>query len=248
MKYYKFTKKDRLGIYQTGYQYPTPGQWTEPVKPVLCEAGYHVCSPDHLFNVCSPDHLFNWKYESLWEVDVKGEAVHGDDKSFFEQIRLVRQIESWNTKTLRLYAADVAEDVLEFFESQYPDDDRPRRAILAARDYADGLISGEQLQKAARAAAYASAAAADAYFAATDAAVAYASAAVAAKSAAYAAAYDAAYVGAAAAAAAHAAAAAAYASAAAADDYDAAAVYDNERKQALDKYKSWLLERLGIEK
>jgi hypothetical protein len=217
MKYYKFTKKDRLGIYQTGYQYPTPGQWTEPVKPVLCEAGYHVCSLDY---------LFNWKDECLWEVEVRGEAVHGDDKSAFEQIRLVRQIEAWNPKTLRLYAADVAEDVLELFEQKYPDDDRPRKAIQAVRDYANGLISSVKLYDAYVAAAYA-AESAD-YYAAVYAAEAAASAADIAYAADYAA--DAAYV------------AAEYAAASA---YAAYAAYTKE--QALEKYHKWLLERLGIE-
>jgi hypothetical protein len=211
MKYYKFTKKDRRGTHQTGYQYPTPGEWTAPVRPALCEAGYHVCNAKH---------LLGWRDECLWEVEVKGESVRGYHKSVFEQIRLVRQIETWNPKNLRLYAADVAEDVLEFFESQYPDDDRPRRAILAARDYVNGLISGEQLSAAARSAAYA---AAD----------------TAARAAAYAAAYDAASATYSAYAAAYDAASATYSA------YSAYVVYTKE--QALSKYNRWLLERLGIE-
>jgi hypothetical protein len=191
VKYYKFTKKDRRGTHRTSYQYPEPGEWTSPVKPVLCEAGYHVCTAEH---------LLGWRDECLWEVDVKGEAVHGYAKSAFEQIRLVRQIETWNPKVLRLYAADVAEDVLEFFEQKYPDDDRPRLAIQAARDYADGLIGQEQLYADERASVRAADAAARA-----------------------------------------AADVAAYAAAESATDYAAA------WKQALDKYNSWLLERLGIE-
>ena len=34
----------------------------------------------------------------------------------------------------RLFAADCAESVLHLFEAEYPDDDRPRRAIAVARD------------------------------------------------------------------------------------------------------------------
>lgn len=48
----------------------------------------------------------------------------------------------------RHIAADFAESVLHIYESDYPNDNRPRLAIQAARDYADGKIDD-----AARAAA-----------------------------------------------------------------------------------------------
>jgi hypothetical protein len=63
----------------------------------------------------------------------------------------------------RMFNADVAESVLHLFESKYSDDDRPRKAIEAARD--------KSKSDAADAAAYAAAAAAyDAAAAAYDAA------------------------------------------------------------------------------
>ena len=55
-------------------------------------------------------------------------------------------------KEIRLFAADCAELVLPIYEKQYPDDDRPRKAIGAARNYANGIINA-----AARAAAWAAA-------------------------------------------------------------------------------------------
>ena len=55
-------------------------------------------------------------------------------------------------KELRLFAADCAEMVLPIYENQYPNDDRPRKAIQAARDYANGLITAAACA-AARAAA-----------------------------------------------------------------------------------------------
>jgi hypothetical protein len=55
-------------------------------------------------------------------------------------------------KEMRLFAADCAELVLPIYEKRYPDDNRPRFAIQAARDYANGLITIEELA-AARAAA-----------------------------------------------------------------------------------------------
>ena len=56
-------------------------------------------------------------------------------------------------KEIRLFAADCADMVLHIYEKQYPNDDRPRKAIQAVRDYANGLISAEELA-AARAAAW----------------------------------------------------------------------------------------------
>jgi len=52
----------------------------------------------------------------------------------------------------RLIAADFAEHVLPLFEAEYPDDDRPRKAIDAARSYARGEITKEQLDAAGAAA------------------------------------------------------------------------------------------------
>jgi hypothetical protein len=122
----------------------------------------------------------------------------------------------------RLLACDFAEHVLHLFENQYPDDDRPRKAIIAARDSADAEAAAS-----AYVAAYAAARAADAGraadAAARDAADAAADAAYAARAA------RAAYAAYAAANAAYAAAYTAYAAAytAAADAYTAAdAAYD----------------------
>jgi hypothetical protein len=53
-------------------------------------------------------------------------------------------------------AADFAESVLYIFEKEYPNDNRPRLSIQAARDYADGKINKEELD-AARSAASAAA-------------------------------------------------------------------------------------------
>lgn len=40
-------------------------------------------------------------------------------------------------KTLAIWAADCAERVLPYFEEKFPDDDRPRKAIDAARKWAE---------------------------------------------------------------------------------------------------------------
>ena len=65
-------------------------------------------------------------------------------------------IEPDREKIARLFACDCAESVLPIFESEKPDDPRPRKAIQTARDYAVGLATQEQVD-AARAAAWAAA-------------------------------------------------------------------------------------------
>lgn len=51
-------------------------------------------------------------------------------------------------KEIRLMAADFTESVLHIFEKEYQNDDRPRKAIQASRDYAYGLISMDELNAA----------------------------------------------------------------------------------------------------
>ena len=72
-------------------------------------------------------------------------------------------------KEIRLFAADCEELVLPIYEKKYPDDNRPHLAIKAARDYANGLITLEELS-AARAVCDAARAARDAARAAREAA------------------------------------------------------------------------------
>ena len=49
---------------------------------------------------------------------------------------------------LRLFACDCAERVLHLYESQYPGDERPRRAIQTARDHARGQATAAELRSA----------------------------------------------------------------------------------------------------
>jgi hypothetical protein len=106
------------------------------------------------------------------------ELTHDDKKWVF-----VRSIDK---SKLRLVAADFAERVLHIYENKYPTDDRPRKAIEAARS-GDAAAAAYAAADAAYAAAYAAYAAAYAADAAADAAYAAAYAADAAANAAYAA-------------------------------------------------------------
>jgi hypothetical protein len=146
------------------------GKWMpkiDNIKP--CQRGYH-------FVMLSQ--LPQWLGPTLYELEVRGEVINLSDKSVAQQARLIRKVDTWNDKTLRLFAADCAEHVLGLYESKYPNDTRPRNAIQAARDFANGRISLDELNAAAYA-AYANAAAAYAANAA-NAAAAYAAYAAAA--------------------------------------------------------------------
>jgi hypothetical protein len=176
------------------------------------------------------DHYKDWSGTLEQFLDLEG-LTHEDKKWVF-----VRSIDKDN---LRFVAADLAERVLYIYENKYPSDDRPRKAIKAARSG-----SADAAYAAARAAAdaYAAADAADAAYAAARAAAdaadaAYAAAraaAYAARAAAYAA--YAAYADAAYAAYAARAADAAYADAAYADATAARLDEENAQLEIMKKY------------
>ena len=128
-------------------------------------------------------HYKDWR-GTLEEFLDLAELTHDDKKWVF--------VRSISKDKLRLVAADFAERVLHIFESKYPNDYRPRKAIEAARDGDKGATAADAAYAAAcatayaaaRAAAYAArAAAAYAADARADAAAAYAARAAAARAA-----------------------------------------------------------------
>ena len=130
-----------------------PGGWMPKIKDIVpCKRGYHLCRSED---------LIQWLNVEIYEAEGRGKSIRDKDKDVFEQAQLIRKIESWNEKTARLFAADCAEHVLPIFEKTFPDDKRPREAIQAARDFANGKIS-VAAWAAARAAARAAGAAAGA--------------------------------------------------------------------------------------
>ena len=155
MTYYKVLAADGVSSYHGGLgKWFIPkgkriGKWMPAIKDIRpCERGYHFVNIEQ---------LPQWLGPTLYEIEVRGQIIHQADKSVAEQARLIRKVETWNDKTLRLYAADCAERVLGLYEKQYPKDDRPRKAIQAARDFANGLITKDAAAKAATNAAYAAA-------------------------------------------------------------------------------------------
>jgi hypothetical protein len=155
----------------------------------VCNSGYHLVVISSL-----PE----WLREDCTIYLAEGRGPSDSDhkgKTAYAQARLLKRL-YLSERDMRLFAADCAEHVLDNWTKRYSSDDRVAKAIQAARDYANGVITKRQMQDAAAASSAASAAySASAYAAASSAAYsAYASAAAyaAASSSAYSAAYAAA--------------------------------------------------------
>ena len=170
----------------------TKGRYRSVKGPVVaCSNGLHFCTIEQ---------LPKWLGPEVWEFEPVGDILDAGDKLVCAKGRITRKVETWNETTARLFAADCAEHVLPLFEKYRPDDDRPRKAIEAARAFASGQITRSEMAAAGAAAGAAArdaawAAARDAARAAAGAAAgaaAWAAARDAARAAAWAAARDAA--------------------------------------------------------
>lgn len=64
----------------------------------------------------------------------------------------MKKVDDKEHKLLALWAADCAEHVLPLFEDYYPEDDRPRQAIAAARAWVLGNLKITEARKFALAA------------------------------------------------------------------------------------------------
>ncbi len=82
----------------------------------------------------------------------KESSYTGSRDPRFVTVRRGGTLEDAQHRLLAAWAADCAEHVLHYFTSQYPNDDRPRRAIEQARAWSRGEISMTQAREAAYAA------------------------------------------------------------------------------------------------
>src|SRR5574343_380586 len=198
-----------------GFQWEI-GKWETTECERLCEG----------FN-CSNRIMDAMRYvsgEILAEVESSGKCFEDDSKSTHEKMRIVN---AWNWRKedsveLAIYAAEM---VIHIFEDKNPSDDRPRKAIEAAKSWLAGKSNAAAYDSTSNAA----------YDSTSNAA-------------ANAAAYAAAYANAAANAAASAANAAAYSAYAAAADKsvtDKIESWLRERVKKLKKYKGGTIEARG---
>jgi hypothetical protein len=133
---YKFLN-GREATHVPGYRYRF-GVWREVSGPLVpCVNGLHLLRPEHLSRWCARD-LFVAEY--AYPPDAGENWIEQPDKIVVRKARIVEHLKGWNERTARLAATDFAEAVLPIFEARHPTDDRPRLAIQAARDYANGLI------------------------------------------------------------------------------------------------------------
>jgi hypothetical protein len=119
--------RDGLKSNYDGHQW-TIGKWQKTECLELC----------HGFN-CSRRIIDAMAYvqgEILAEVEVQGQHFDGNDKSTHEDMRIIRAWK-WTKNDSVAVSIFAAEMVLENFEKVYPDDDRPRKAIEAAKNYLD---------------------------------------------------------------------------------------------------------------
>jgi uncharacterized protein with ATP-grasp and redox domains len=133
--------------------------WRKETEINICNSGFHASQ--------TPLQALGYVHgEILSEVEVRGKSIIQDDKECWSEMRIVKAYH-WTKEDSVELAIFSAELVIDIFEKKYPKDDRPRKAIEAARKYLEAVKS-EDKDSVARAAdaAYAADAAADAAYAA----------------------------------------------------------------------------------
>jgi len=119
----------------------------------MCNSGFH----------CSKGIYQAFSYvqgEILTQVEVKGKSIIQDDKEVWEKMRIIKSWR-WTKKDSVLFAICAARLVLKNFEKEYPNDNRPRKAIEAAEKYIKNpTVKNKNTARSARSAAWSAASAA----------------------------------------------------------------------------------------
>src|SRR5512139_3984319 len=122
-----------------------PGKWMPKIENIsVCQRGYHLISARAIVDWLPHDPLT----ALLCEAEGRGARDNEGEKIAFAQARILKVIGLLDEVSMHLAAADIAERVLPIFSKMRPDDDRPAKAIQAARDFALG-----KMRNAARSAA-----------------------------------------------------------------------------------------------
>ena len=102
------------------------GEWNHVDGEIdCCNNGFHASKTIY--------HAFSYVLGSvLAKVEVKGKHDDEDDKSAYSDMRIIEAYK-WTKKDSVALSIFAAEMCLKEFEKLYPDDDRPRKAIDAAR-------------------------------------------------------------------------------------------------------------------
>lgn len=112
-KLYKFLREDGSPTHAPNtFKWPLPtknrpGKWVSVEGELIpCENGLHLVRFSG---------LLEWADHTLYEAEGGKEFVEKDKKVLvFRRARLVRKIDAWNEKDLRLFARDCAERALRY--------------------------------------------------------------------------------------------------------------------------------------
>ncbi len=151
--YYKFTATDGKAPYGLGKI--SKGEWMPSVqKLVPCLSGYHVLCPES---------LIHWINKELYRVEVRGDYIwkNGGFVLVVESYRTHSRVEQWSEKNCRLLGAYFAQWAVDRYwayaltidrDMSDIEDTRPQNAINAAKAYAHGEITIDELAAAQEAA------------------------------------------------------------------------------------------------
>lgn len=123
-----------------------PGEWV--VVQGQLQIDKNSLFGDHGIHLASKAWITRYLCDELYEAEQVGEALREGRYFVARKVRLLRQLANWNARTGRLFACDCAQHVLRHFESQRPNDKRPREAIEVARRFANGQASEEEMETA----------------------------------------------------------------------------------------------------
>jgi len=102
------------------------GKWYETKGNLeMCQTGFH----------CSEKIFDAFQYvqgEIFAEVEINGKNLKQTDKQCWQKMKIIKAYK-WTKKDSLKLAIFSAESVIDIYEKKYPDDDRPRKAIEAAK-------------------------------------------------------------------------------------------------------------------
>jgi hypothetical protein len=99
-----------------------------------CEGELKLCGNGFHASELIQDAMVYVRPGYVCKVEVRGDVVHGDDKSCFREMRIVKAYK-WTKKDSVALAIECAEQVLSIYEAKYPKDMRVRDAIKAAKKW-----------------------------------------------------------------------------------------------------------------
>jgi len=115
----------------------------EPKRLQLCKYGLHASK--------TPLQSLGYVYgDKWWVVEAKGKIINSDDKFVASEMKIIKRLPV--KKILVKFAVLCAKRCLTNYEKEYPNDDRPRKAIEAAENYVKNPT--KENESAARSAAW----------------------------------------------------------------------------------------------